>query len=268
MPDTATIKELLEAGAHFGHQTSRWHPAMKKYIFTKRNGIHIIDLEQTAVMLDKACDFVREIAAQGGTILFVGTKKQAQEAIEQEAQRCGMFYVNQRWLGGVLTNFATIQARIDYLVRLEDQQSRGDFERLPKKEALKIGKEILRLNHLMGGFKELTKLPDALFIIDPTKEKIAIAEARRTGIPVVSVVDTNCNPDDADYPIPANDDAIRAIKLICSKIADAIIEGKTGGAVTASAAEKGAPDMSEPLIFSPDDIPAGALDEESKGEEA
>jgi small subunit ribosomal protein S2 len=268
MPDTATIKELLEAGAHFGHQTSRWHPAMKKYIFTKRNGIHIIDLEKTAAMLDKACDFVREIAAQGGTILFVGTKKQAQEAIEQEAQRCGMFYVNQRWLGGVLTNFTTIQARIDYLVRLEDQQSRGDFERLPKKEALKIEEEIVRLNRQMGGFKELTKLPDALFIIDPTKEKIAIAEARRMGIPVVSVVDTNCNPDDVDYPIPANDDAIRAIKLICSKIADAIIEGKMGGAATASAAEKGAPEMSEPLIFSPDDSPAGALDEEAKGEEA
>ncbi len=268
MPDTATIKELLEAGAHFGHQTSRWHPAMKKYIFTKRNGIHIIDLEQTAVMLDTACDFVREVAAEGGNILFVGTKKQAQESIELEAQRCGMFYVNQRWLGGVLTNFATIQSRIDYLVRLEDQQSRGDFERLPKKEALKIGKEILRLNHLMGGFKELTKLPDALFIIDPTKENIAIAEARRVGIPVVSIVDTNCNPDDIDYPIPANDDAIRTIKLICNKIADAIIEGKTGGAALVGAAEEGMPEMTEPLIFTPDDTPAGAPDDEPKGAEA
>jgi len=268
LPDTATIKELLEAGAHFGHQTSRWHPAMKKYIFTKRNGIHIIDLEQTAAMLDKACDFIREVAAEGGSILFVGTKKQAQESIEQEAQRCGMFYVNQRWLGGVLTNFATIQTRIDYLVRREDQQSRGDFERLPKKEALKIGKEIVRLNRLMGGFKELTKLPDALFIIDPTKERNAIAEARRMGIPVVSIVDTNCNPDDIDYAIPANDDAIRTIKLICSKIADAVIEGKTGGAALVGADGEGVPQMTETLIFTPDDAPSGAPDDEPKGAEA
>jgi small subunit ribosomal protein S2 len=262
LPDTATIKELLEAGAHFGHQTSRWHPAMKKYIFTKRNGIHIIDLEQTAAMLDKACDFVRQVAAEGGNILFVGTKKQAQEAIEQEAQRCGMFYVNQRWLGGVLTNFATIQARIDYLVRLEDQKERGDFERLPKKEALKVEEEILRLNRQMGGFKELTNLPDALFIVDPTKERIAIAEARRVGIPVVAIVDTNCNPDDIDYPIPANDDAIRTIKLICSKIADSVIEGRTGEAVVSTGAgeESEIPEITEPLIFTPDD--------EVKGEEA
>jgi len=268
LPDTATIKELLEAGAHFGHQTSRWHPAMKKYIFTKRNGIHIIDLEQTAAMLDKACDFVREIAAEGGNILFVGTKKQAQESIEQEAQRCSMFYVNQRWLGGVLTNFATIQARIDYLVRLEDQQSRGDFERLPKKEALKVGEEILRLNRQMGGFKELTKLPDALFIIDPTKERIAIAEARRVGIPVVSIVDTNCNPDDIDYPIPANDDAIRTIKLICSRIADAVIEGRTGGVAAGAGGEADITEITEPLIFSPDDTPDDAPDNEPKGEAA
>jgi small subunit ribosomal protein S2 len=267
LPDTATIKELLEAGAHFGHQTSRWHPAMKKYIFTKRNGIHIIDLEQTAAMLDKACDFVRQVASEGGSILFVGTKKQAQEAIEQEAQRCGMFYVNQRWLGGVLTNFATIQARIDYLVRLEDQKTRGDFERLPKKEALKVEEEILRLNRQMGGFKEMTKLPDALFIIDPIKEKIAIAEAKRVGIPVVAIVDTNCNPNDIDYPIPANDDAIRAIKLICSKIADSIIEGKTGQAVVSAEVakkEEGEPaetmEINQSLIFTPDD--------EGKGEEA
>ena len=266
MPDTATIKELLEAGAHFGHQTSRWHPAMKKYIFTKRNGIHIIDLEQTAAMLDKACDFVREVAAGGGSILFVGTKKQAQEAIEQEALRCGMFYVNQRWLGGVLTNFATIQARIDYLVRLEDQKSRGDFERLPKKEALKVEDEILRLNRQMGGFKEMTTLPDALFIIDPTKERIAIAEAKRVGIPVVAIVDTNCNPDDIDYPIPANDDAIRTIKLVCSKIADAAIEGKTGEAVAEAGEEKPAESMeiSQALTFTPEDK---GKDEEEKGEE-
>ena len=256
MPDTATIKQLLEAGAHFGHQTGRWHPRMKKYIFTKRNGIHIIDLEQTASLLDKACDFVREVAAEGGKILFVGTKKQAQESIEQEAQRCDMYYVNQRWLGGMLTNFATIQARIDHLVRLEDQHSRGEFERLPKKEILKLGEEISRLNRQMGGFKEMTSLPDALFIVDPIKEGIAIAEAKRIGIPVVAIVDTNCNPDDIDYPIPANDDAIRAIKLICSKIADAVIEGKTG--LTAATVEEGMEGAEltediEPLIFTPDD---------------
>lgn len=264
MPDTATIKELLEAGAHFGHQTSRWHPAMKKYIFTKRNGIHIIDLEQTAAMLDQACNFVRDVAAEGGNILFVGTKKQAQEAVEQEAQRCNMYYVNQRWLGGVLTNFATIQARIDYLVRLEDQKERGDLERLPKKEVLKLDDEMLRLNRQMGGFKEMTSLPDALFIVDPTKERIALAEAKRVGIPVVAIVDTNCNPVDIDYPVPANDDAIRTIKLICSKIADAIIEGRTGEAVAPAEAveeavgeepteEYEAGETTEPLILSPDE---------------
>ena len=259
MPET-TIKELLEAGAHFGHQTSRWHPAMKKYVFTKRNGIHIIDLEQTAAMLTKACDFVQQVAAEGGTILFVGTKKQAQETIEQEAKRCGMYYVNQRWLGGVLTNFATIQARIDYLVRLEDQKARGDFERLPKKEALKLEEEISRLNRQMGGFKEMTNLPNALFIVDPTKERIALAEAKRVGIPVVAMVDTNCNPDEIDHPIPSNDDAIRAVKLICTKIADAIIEGKTGeAAAPAEVGEEKAAEVTEPLIFTPD--------EEHKGEE-
>ena len=256
MPNNITIKQLLEAGAHFGHQTSRWHPRMKSYIFTKRNGIHIIDLEQTASMLDKACDFVRQVVAEGGSILFVGTKKQAQQAIEEEAQRCGMFYVNQRWLGGVLTNFATIQARIDYLVRLEDQQSRGEFKRLPKKEALKLEEEISRLNKQVGGFKEMTSLPGALFIVDPTKERIALAEAKRVGIPVVAIVDTNCNPDDIDHPVPANDDAIRAIKLICGRIADAVIEAKTGIAVTP--VEEGLEPIEltegvEPLIFTPDD---------------
>jgi len=232
---------------------------MKSYIFTKRNGIHIIDLEQTASRLDKACDFAREVAAEGSSILFVGTKKQAQETIELEAQRCGMYYVNQRWLGGTLTNFATIQSRIDHLVRLEDQQSRGEFSRLPKKEALKLEEEISRLNRQMGGFKEMTSLPSALFIVDPTKEKIALAEAKRAGIPVIAMVDTNCNPDDIDYPIPANDDAIRAIKLISSRIADAVIEGKTGEAVMPAeevkeeieAAEIA--EIEEPLIFIPDD---------------
>lgn len=226
MPNTATIKELLEAGVHFGHQTSRWHPRMKRYIFTKRNGIHIIDLEQTASMLDDACEFVKQVVEDGGKILFVGTKKQAQSIVEEEAKRCGMYYINQRWIGGVLTNFATIQSRVDYLVRLEDQQARGEFNRLPKKEALKLEEKILRLNKQMGGFKEMTSLPDALFLVDPVKEKIAFAEAQRLGIPIIAITDTNCNPDDVDHPIPANDDAIRAIKLITGKLADAVIEGK------------------------------------------
>jgi small subunit ribosomal protein S2 len=225
LPDT-TIKELLEAGAHFGHQTSRWDPRMKKYIFTSRNGIHIIDLERTSVMLSKAREFVRQTVGDGGSILFVGTKKQAQEAVELEAKRCGMPYVNQRWIGGILTNFNTIQARIDYLVRLEDQRARGEFTRLPKKEGLKLEEEIVRLNRQLGGIKEMTQLPAALFIIDTVKEKIALAEAKRTGIPVVAIADTNSNPDEVDYPVPANDDAIRAVKLVCAKIADAVIDGK------------------------------------------
>jgi small subunit ribosomal protein S2 len=225
LPESVSVKQLLEAGAHFGHQTSRWHPRMKKYIFTKREGIHIIDLEQTVTMLDKACAFIRQVTAEGGKVLFVGTKKQAQEAVAEAANRCGMYYVNQRWIGGVLTNFATIQSRIDFLVRLEDQQSRGEFGRLPKKEVLKLEKEIARLNRMMGGIKEMTALPDVLFIVDPPKEKIALAEAKRMGIPVVGIADTSCNPDEIDYPVPANDDAIRAIKLICGKIADAAIEG-------------------------------------------
>jgi small subunit ribosomal protein S2 len=261
LPDTATIKQLLEAGAHFGHQTGRWNPRMKDYIFTKRNGIHIIDLEKTAVMLDEACDFVKDLVAGGESILFVGTKKQAQASIQEETERCGMYYVNQRWLGGMLTNFATIQARIDQLVRLEDQMARGELGRLTKKEVLKIGEKIERLNRQMGGFKEMTTLPGALFIVDPTKERIALAEARRMGIPVVAIVDTNCNPDEIDYPIPANDDAIRAIKLICTKIADAVLEGKMGVATAVTdevveekeAEESLALDSAEPLIFTPDE---------------
>lgn len=265
MPDTATIKQLLEAGAHFGHQTSRWHPKMKSYIFTRRNDIHIIDLQQTAALLEKACNFIRQVVGEGGTILFVGTKKQAQEAIETEAKRCGMFYVNKRWLGGTLTNFATIQRRIDYLVRLENQKARGDFNRLPKKEAQKLEEEIERLNRNVGGFKEMTSLPTALFIVDPTKENIALEEARRLEIPVVAIVDTNCNPEDIDYPIPANDDAIRAIKLVCSKVADAVLEGKTGTAVPAEPAspvtltspEEANLEVTEPLIFTPDNDKEG-----------
>ena len=225
--ENPSVKELLEAGAHFGHHTSYWHPKMKKYIFTQRNGIHIIDLEQTVTMLERACSFARDLAASGQTILFVGTKKQAQQVIEEEGKRCGAYYVNQRWLGGMLTNFATIQARIDYLVRLEDRREKGELDYLTKKEKGRLEKEIQRLNEQMGGFKEMTSLPGALFIADPIKDKIAFAEALKKDIPVIAVVDSNCNPDNIDYPIPANDDAIKAIKLICSKIADAIIEGKT-----------------------------------------
>ncbi len=264
MPDTATIKQLLEAGAHFGHQTGRWNPRMKKYIFTKRNGIHIIDLEKTAVMLDNACDFIKDVVASGESILFVGTKKQAQESVQEEAERCSMYYVNQRWLGGMLTNFATIQARIDQLVRLEDQMARGELGRLTKKEVGKIAEKIEKLNRQMGGFKEMTALPGAIFIIDPTKERIALAEAQRMGIPVVAIVDTNCNPDEIDHPVPANDDAIRAIKLICTKMADAVIEGQMGEATAvtpevveekeeeAAAEEAPAVEATEPLIFTPD----------------
>ncbi|MBI4216746.1 MAG: 30S ribosomal protein S2 [Chloroflexi bacterium] len=220
------MKTLLEAGAHFGHQTRRWNPKMRSFIFTQRNGIHIIDLQQTAVLLAKAYDFVKELVANGGEIIFVGTKKQAQESIQLEAKRCGMHFVDQRWLGGMLTNFTTIQNRIDYLVRLEDRKVRGELDYLPKKEAHSLDEEVLRLNRQLGGVKALTKVPGAIFIVDPSKERIAISEARKIGIPIVSVVDTNCDPDEIDYPIPANDDAIKAIKLITSIMANAVLEGK------------------------------------------
>jgi len=220
-----SMKALLEAGVHFGHQTRRWNPKMRPFIFSERNGIHIIDLQQTVGRLEEACGFVRELAAEGDAILFVGTKKQAQETIETEAKRCFMPYVSSRWLGGALTNFATIQARIDHLVRLEDTRERGEFERMLKKEALKVEKEIARLNRHLVGIKEMTKLPGALYVIDPSKESIAVAEAIRMEIPILAMVDTNCNPEEIDYPIPSNDDAIRAIKLVTGRIADAILEG-------------------------------------------
>jgi small subunit ribosomal protein S2 len=226
MAEPVSMKLLLEAGVHFGHQVGRWNPKMKTYIFSQRNGIHIIDLEQTVVLLGKSCNFIREVVAGGENIIFVGSKKQAQEAVEQEAKRCGMFYVNQRWLGGMLTNFSTIQSRIDYLVRLEDRKARGELERLPKKEALKLDKEMAHLNRLLGGVKEMTRIPGALFIIDPSKERNAIAEARRVGVPIIAIVDTNCDPDEVDYPIPGNDDAIRAVALFCAVIADAVLQGK------------------------------------------
>ena len=261
MQESISIKQLLEAGAHFGHLTGHWHPRMKSYIFTERNGIHIIDLEQTVTMLDKTCTYIKDLVSDGQSLLFVGTKKQAQETIEEEAKRCGMYYVNQRWLGGMLTNFVTIQSRIDYLVRLEDRKERGELDYLPKKEKLKVEKELSRLNKLVGGFKEMTTLPGAIFIVDPIKEKIAIAEAKRVGIPILAMVDTNCNPMDIDHPIPANDDAVKTIKLICSKIADAVLEGKmikeSGGIEitepTPAEAEMETAELLESYVFTPDE---------------
>ena len=224
--ENPSVKGLLEAGAHFGHHTSYWHPKMKRYIFAQRNGIHIIDLDQIVVMLQTACMFIRDVAARGQSVLFVGTKRQAQQVVEEEAKRCGMYYVNQRWLGGMLTNFGNIQARIDFLVRLEDRKDKGELELLSKKERSRLEKKLAHLNDQMGGFKEMTAFPGALFITDPLKDKIAVSEANKVGIPVVSIADSNCNPDQIDYPIPANDDAIKAIRLISSKIADAVIEGR------------------------------------------
>ncbi len=221
-----SMKALLEAGVHFGHQTHRWDPRMKPFIYTERNGIHIIDLEKTVPLLQQAMDFVRTLASRGETILFVGTKKQAQEAIEAEAQRCGMPYVTNRWLGGTLTNFQTIESRIEHLVRLEDRYQRGEFANLLKKEAGKLLNEIDRMNRYFGGIKNMRRLPGALFIVDPPMERIAVTEALRMGIPIVAMCDTNSNPDEIDYPIPSNDDAIRAVRLIASKIADAVIEGR------------------------------------------
>ncbi len=223
-----TMKELLEAGVHFGHQTRRWNPKMKQYIFTERNGIYIIDLQKTVKKMEEAYNFVRDLAFEGKEILFVGTKKQAQETIEQEAKRCGMFYVNHRWLGGMLTNFKTIRQRIERLHQLDEMENDGSFELLPKKEVIKLRHEKEKLERNLGGIKGMKKLPDAIFVVDPRKEKIAVSEARILGIPIIAIVDTNCDPDEIDYVIPGNDDAIRAIKLITSKIADAVLEGRQG----------------------------------------
>ncbi|WP_188454361.1 30S ribosomal protein S2 [Virgibacillus oceani] len=223
-----SMKQLLEAGVHFGHQTRRWNPKMKKYIFTERNGIYIIDLQKTVKKVDEAYKYVRDIAADGGTILFVGTKKQAQDSVRDEATRSGMYYVNQRWLGGTLTNFQTIRKRINRLKDIERMEEDGTFEVLPKKEVVGLLKEKDRLVKFLGGIKEMNKLPDALFVIDPRKERIAIAEAHKLNIPIIGIVDTNCDPDEIDYVIPANDDAIRAVKLLTSKMADAILEVKQG----------------------------------------
>src|SRR2546429_6817637 len=221
-----SMKQLLEAGVHFGHQTRRWNPKMQPFIFMDRNGIHIIDLQQTVSRLNDAYKFVEQLAARGETILFVGTKKQAQEAVAEEAKRCGMFYVNQRWLGGMLTNFQTIQSRIRYLRDLEARRDRGEFERLPKKEAQRLQDDIARLERILGGIKDMRRLPSALFIVDTRKERTAVLEARRLEIPIIALADTNCDPDEMDYPIPANDDAIRAVRLLSSKIADAVVEGR------------------------------------------
>jgi small subunit ribosomal protein S2 len=228
-----SMKQLLEAGVHFGHQTRRWNPKMEKYIFTERNGIYIIDLQKTVKKVEEAYNFVKSIAEQGGTILFVGTKKQAQDSVAEEAQRCGQFYINQRWLGGTLTNFETIKKRINRLKELEQMEQDGTFEVLPKKEVILLKKEKDRLEKFLGGIKEMKGMPDAVFIIDPRKERIAVAEARKLGIPIIAIVDTNCDPDEIDYVIPGNDDAIRAVKLLTSKMADAVIEANQGEQTTA-----------------------------------
>ena len=233
-----SMKQLLEAGVHFGHQTRRWNPKMKEYIFTERNGIYIIDLQKTVKKAEEAYNFVRSVAEAGDSILFVGTKKQAQESIEQEAKRCEMFYVNQRWLGGMLTTFKTIQTRIAKLRKIEKMEADGDFAYLPKKEVIKLKAEQEKLEKNLSGIKDMKKLPGAMFVVDPRKEHIAVMEARALGIPVVAIVDTNCDPDEVDYAIPGNDDAIRAVKLIASKMADAVLEGRQGEQMIDAAAEE------------------------------
>ncbi len=231
-----SMKQLLEAGVHFGHQTRRWNPKMAEYIFTERNGIYIIDLQKTVKKLEEAYMFIRDISAEGGEVLFVGTKKQAQESVKEEAIRCGMPYVNARWLGGMLTNFNTIQRRVKRLAQLKTMEADGTFNLLPKKEVIKLQLEIEKLEKFMGGITEMKKQPAAMFIVDPRKERIAVLEAKKLGIPIVAIVDTNCDPDEVDYVIPGNDDAIRAVKLIAGAMADAVIEGRQGEA-SAPAAE-------------------------------
>ena len=232
-----SMKQLLEAGVHFGHQTRRWNPKMAQYIFTERNGIYIIDLQKTVRKIDEAYMFVRDLALEGKSVLFVGTKKQAQESIESEAKRCGMYFVNNRWLGGTLTNFRTIQTRIKKLNEIDKMERDGQFDVLPKKEVIKLCAEREKLLKNLGGIREMKKLPGALFIVDPRKERIAVQEARILGIPIVAIVDTNCDPDEVDYVIPGNDDAIRAMKLIAGKLADAVLEGKQGEQSEAEEAE-------------------------------
>ena len=222
------MKQLLEAGVHFGHQTRRWNPKMSEYIFTQRNGIYIIDLQKTVKKLEEAYSFVRDLSMEGKSVLFVGTKKQAQDSVKEEAERAGAYYVNARWLGGMMTNFTTIQRRINRLKQLRTMEEDGTFDLLPKKEVIKLNLEIEKLEKFMGGIKDMKEMPGALFIVDPRKERIAVAEAKKLGIPIVAIVDTNCDPDEIDYVIPGNDDAIRAVKLIAGTIANAIIEGNEG----------------------------------------
>ena len=232
-----SMKQLLEAGVHFGHQTRRWNPKMAPYIYTERNGIYIIDLQKTVKKLEEAYDFVRQLSQEGKSILFVGTKKQAQEAVKEEAERVGQFYVNARWLGGMLTNFKTMRTRIDRLAQLKKMQEDGTFDMLPKKEVIKLKLEREKLEKFMGGITEMKKMPAAMFIVDPRKERIAVLEAKKLGIPIVAIVDTNCDPDEIDYVIPGNDDAIRAVKLIAGAMADAIIAGRQGEQTVAEEAE-------------------------------
>ena len=242
-----SMKQLLEAGVHFGHQTRRWNPKMAKYIFTERNGIYIIDLQKTVHKVDEAYQFMKSVATEGKSVLFVGTKKQAQDSIKEEAERCGQFYVNERWLGGMLTNFKTIQSRINYLRDLERMEADGTFEVLPKKEVAMLKGKKEKLERFLGGIKDMNKLPGAMFVVDPRKERIAVAEARLLKIPIVAIVDTNCDPDEIDYVIPGNDDAIRAVKLLSAKMADAVIEGRQGAdAAAAAAAEAPAEEATEP----------------------
>ncbi len=255
MANIVSMKLLLEAGVHFGHQTRRWDPRMRPYIFTERSGIHIIDLQQTVTKLNEAYTYVRDLVANGGRVMFVGTKKQAQESIAEEATRCGMYYVNQRWPGGMLTNFSTILTRLSYLEGLEKRKANGEFERLPKKEVLKLEEEMAKLNKLLGGIRGITKLPDAVYIVDPHEENLAVAETRRLEIPIVALVDTNCNPDVIDWPIPANDDAIRAVKLLTGKMADAVLEGVAVRQALAAEASQAAAAGAEPAAG---EMPAAA----------
>jgi small subunit ribosomal protein S2 len=278
-----TIKELLEAGVHFGHQTKRWNPKMKKYLFGERNGIYIIDLQKTLKMFQEAYAFLRDAAGRGESVLFVGTKKQAADTIQEEAARAGMYFVNRRWLGGTLTNFQTITKSISRLKQLEDMQATGKFEAFSKKEVLRMEREMEKLNNALLGIKAMEQLPGAVFIIDPKKERIAVQEARRLGIPVLAVVDTNCDPDEIDFPIPGNDDAIRAIRLITSRLADAIIEGRGAGAKAGVAGiEEGAPASGSPASGYPagaptapapaagpeEAAPSGSADPESQASQA
>ncbi len=256
------MKQLLEAGVHFGHQTRRWDPKMAEYIFQARNGIHIIDLQKTSKKLDEAYSFMKEQAEEGKTVLFVGTKKQAQECMKEAAEKSGMFYVNQRWLGGMLTNFETIRRRVDRLKELETMQEDGTFDVLPKKEVILLKKEMEKLEKNLGGIKEMTELPGVIFVVDPKKERIAILEARKLNIPIVGLVDTNCNPEDVDYAIPGNDDAIRAVKLIADTMANAIIEGKQGESM-----EMGEEMMTEETVQEPESMEEIVANEEETVEE-